>query len=182
MKAYLCSVGEKTTQICKEQLERFGFEVVLFDEKEKWEDKYKRFINTANEDCLRVDADVVPNKNIEFLKIAPYSFRNLDKLMIQCKGYDFYKNDIGVIGIVFYRKQAIDIIKRDFNFIDLRRPEATAWRLPDINKYTETEEIICGLHGFGQDEETMMRAFEHKVARKQIEQYDFSLANKLSKL
>ena len=65
MKAYLTTIGELTTDICKKQLERFGYEVIVLGGIEAWPDKYKRFIETANEDCIRIDADIVPNENIK---------------------------------------------------------------------------------------------------------------------
>ena len=68
MNAYLCTIGEPTTNLCKSQLERFGFEVVLLDKVEPWIDKYKRVIAMADEDCIRIDADIIPNKNIKLFQ------------------------------------------------------------------------------------------------------------------
>ena len=45
MIAYVTSVGEKTTEICCEQLERYGFDVYFFNKKESWADKYKEDIH-----------------------------------------------------------------------------------------------------------------------------------------
>jgi hypothetical protein len=177
MKAYLCSVGQKTTNICKEQLERFGFEVVMLDKKQPWEEKYREFINTANEDCLRIDADIIPNESIK----AVYSSYP-DAIMTQFKGYDFYKNDVGIIGVVCYNKEAIKIIKNNLDKIDWRRPEATAWRLREINNHTHTSDMIVGTHGYFQTEEDLERHLKNKTERKQIDDYDFELSRKLLKL
>jgi len=67
MKAFITSIGEKTTKICCEQLSKFGFEIILLDEIEPWINKYKKFINMANEDCLRVDADIIVNEQIKLI-------------------------------------------------------------------------------------------------------------------
>ena len=47
MKAYVTSIRELTTKICCEQLRKFGFEIVLLDQKESWIEKYKKFIQLA---------------------------------------------------------------------------------------------------------------------------------------
>jgi hypothetical protein len=175
MKAYLTSIGEKTADICKEQLEKLGLEVVLLDKKESWEDKYRSFINTATEDCIRIDADIIPNENIKELPMK-------NRMMTQALGYDFYKNKVGVIGILYYSEKALEIIRNNFDNIDWRRPEATAWRLPEINLKNETIELVCGMHGFFQDKETIERAYKNKIDRKQIKDYDFDLVNKIMNL
>lgn len=175
MKAFLCSVGQPTTEICKEQLEKFGFDVVLLDFVESWEDKYKRFIKTAKEDCIRVDADVIPNENISYLKLLKGSIYKMG----QAKGYDFYKNNVGVIGITFYSQEALVIIENNLDKLNWKRPEATAWRLIEINDWTFTLETVCGLHGFFQSKEDLERHLKHKIERKQISDYDFELAEQL---
>ena len=86
MKAYLCSVGELTTQICVDQLKLFGFDVILLDEIEPWYDKYKRFIFQTEEDCIRIDADVIPNKNIKLFQTSFLS-------MQQAHTYDYGGRD-----------------------------------------------------------------------------------------
>lgn len=180
MKAYLCSSGEKTTQICKEQLEKFGFEVVMLDEKESWKDKYLRFINTADDDCIRIDADIIPNGLVKIF--AEQITKEHFYLMGQCYGYDFYKNGFGVIGITYYSKEGLDIIRENLDKIDWRRPEATAWRLPKINNRTFSNTEVCGMHGFFQTYEDLKMHEEHKLERKQIDEFDFVLAKKLLKL
>lgn len=176
MKVFLTSIGEKTTQICKEQLERFGFEVILLNDIETWDVKYRKFIDRANEDCLRIDADIIPNRNIE---LAKDYFTGSSILMGQFQGYDFYKNDVGVIGVTYYSKKALSIIRNSFDEIDWRRPEATAWRLPKINPNTYTCKLIVAMHGFFQDDAHLKRHLKNKIERKQIEDYDFDLAKKI---
>ena len=178
MIAYLCSFGQKTTDICKEQLEKYGFNVVVLGDNEDWETKYRKFLFLAREDCLRIDADIIPNEEIKYLPIYRYD----EYKMVQFMGYDFYKNKVGVIGVTFYSKEALEIIKKNLETLDWRRPEATAWRIPEINESTKTDKNIIGLHGFFQTEEDLERHKQNKIDRKQIDDYNFDLALKLLKL
>ncbi len=172
MKAYLTSIGEKTTGICKWQLERLGFEVIMLDGKESWFDKYKKFIMVAGEDCIRIDADIIPNIN---LKKVPMS----GELMEEYFCYDLYRNNVGVCCPVFYRKRAIEIIRANIDKLDKNRPETSAWRLPEIVKSTFVGQVVMGLHGFFQDKEAVKWHYQHKIMRKQSQEYDFDLINKL---
>jgi hypothetical protein len=178
MKAYLCTIGERTTEVCKWQLERLGFEVVVLDEIEPWCVKYARFIQMANEDCIRIDADVILNDKI-LLDIDQIP-ENI--LMAQFQYFDFYRNEVGGGNPCFYSKACLDILKTKLDEIDERRPEASAWRLKEINDFTMTCERICGMHGFGCDKEMLERAKKNKEDRGQINLYDFDLAEKLLKM
>lgn len=177
MKAYVTSVGERTTDLCCEQLERYGFDVVLMDKKESWIDKYSMFIKVANEDCVRVDADVIPNDNVKLVG------KDIgDAIMVQYKYFDFYKNNVSVGCPVFYKKEALSGIMSSLKKIHPSRPEATAWRLPNIVERTMTSDLIVGMHGFGSDKNTIERAKRNKIARGQIKDYDFDLAYKIAEL
>lgn len=178
MKAFLTTVGEKTTSIVKAKLKKLGFEVVVLDGKEEWFDKYKKFLDMADEDCIRIDADVIPNDKL-LLEIddIPEGI-----LMAQFSYFDFYRNEVGQGNPCYYTKEALRIIKDNISKIDNRRPEATAWRIKEINDHTWTGDRVSGMHGFGQDKETMERAKQNKIDRGQIELYDFDLAEQLMKL
>jgi hypothetical protein len=178
MKAYLTTVGERTTDICRQQLERYGFEVIVLADKELWINKYRRFLNMATEECLRIDADCIMNQNI--LKFKPEDYPN--KLMIAFTGYDFYKNNVGSVTPIFYRPEAIEIIKRNFNQLSELRPETWAWRLPEINDRTVTLDLMVGLHGFWQSIEDVRRAMTNKKLRNQMLDYDFDLIFKIMNL
>jgi len=179
MKAFVTSIGERTTQICCEQLEKFGFKVILLDKKEPWLDKYKRFIEMAKNDCFRVDADVIPNSNI--LLVPDLS---KEAWTIQNWVFDFYKNDMTLTSPIFYRKRALDEIRKNLDKLSSSRPEASALRLPEVNKHICVGGLILGSHGLFQDSETIERAKKHKVERGQLEKYkyDFGLVYKLKKL
>lgn len=181
MTGYVCSIGEPTTGVCAQQLQKFGYKVIILDEKESWPEKYKRFIDDAfgnqYEFVLRVDADVIINAKMLFFNHTLYND------MTQFHGYDFYKNDIGIMSPVIYSKRAIEFIKRNFNKLDLRRPEASAWRLLEKNKgEVHTSEQVVGSHGLYQRPEDIKRHKQHKIDRKQIEDYDFDLVESLDKL
>jgi len=179
MKAYVTSVGERTAQICCEELERFGFKVVLLDGKEPWINKYSRFIKTANEDCFRVDADIIPNS-----KILQVSDLSKDAWVIQNWIWDFYKNDLSITGPIFYRKRALDVIRENLDKLNPNRPEATALRLSEVNQHIFLADLILGMHGVGADRETMERAKKNKIARGHLKKYNynFDLAYKIMRL
>lgn len=181
MKAYLTTVGEKTTGICKEQLERYGFEVVLLDILESWPEKYKRFIRIAahgHEPCIRIDADVIVNENIQ----VAFDLHKRPILMAQFTVFDLYQNDLQVGQPVYYSAQVLQEIERNLDRLDPKRPETSAWRLPDVNEYTYNIEGVTGMHGFFQDLQTIDRAFKNKHDRRQLGKYDFDLVHKLESL
>ena len=181
MKAYVTSIREKTTGICCEQLEKFGFEVVLLDKEESWESKYKRFINIAheaNEGCLRIDADIIVNENIKHVGTALIN----DELIASYNLYDLYRNGIFVGSPIFYTKKALGIIKRYHMMLHPSRPEASACRLDGINPYKFQSPLIVGMHGFFQDYVTIKRAKTNKTDRKQQGVFDFELVDKLMNL
>lgn len=184
MKAYVTSIGERTAEICCRQLQRFGFQVVLLDKTEPWIHKYTAFIKRAafaGEDCLRIDADVIPNANVARLQqeIDLINSKIPWLYMIQFRGYDFYRNNVGIVSPVFYAKESLPIIAANLDKLDSRRPEASAWRLDEINFNTHTSDLILGMHGFFQDEAHFARHYKHKTDRKQMHEYDFDLAREL---
>ena len=69
MIAYVFSIREKTTDLCVRVLKQNGFKVMLLDGMESIGDKYKRFIEMADEDCIKIDADIIPNSNIIYSKV-----------------------------------------------------------------------------------------------------------------
>lgn len=175
MKAYLTTIGERTTEVAAQTLKLYGFDVVILDGFENWIDKYKRFIDLADNNCIRLDADVIINQNIV------QAIKDIEKncMMAQWHGYDFYRNNIGIVSPVFYHRDALEIIRKNFGKLNVSRPEATAWRLPDINPYTVTKPDIVAMHGFFQTKEDLLRHKANKINRKQIDEYNFELAEKL---
>lgn len=177
MKVYVTSIGEITTDICCQELKRYDFDVVLLGAREKWIDKYKRFIKMATGACLRIDADVIVNKNIR-----PFwnSCLKGEIVLSDCQVYDFYKNGLSYAGVVFYSQQAIDFIKKNIDKISNVRPERSMTILLGNNKCSSS--WLVGVHGFYQDFDTFLRAKVNKQTRGQLEEYDFRLAGKLMRL
>lgn len=183
LKAYVTSIGEKTEIICCEQLVKFGFDVVLLNKRESWENKYKRFIRMAhesNEGCLRVDADVIVNEDI---KLARLEFEKTEgKLIFSCILYDLYRNGLFTGSPIFYTKKALGIIHRYQSMLHPNRPESSACRLDGINQHKYQSDVIVGMHGFFQNCATIEKAKTNKTDRKQQGLFDFDLVEKLMNL
>lgn len=179
--AYVTSIGERTTDICCEQLKRLGFDVFLLDEKEEWIVKYKKFIEIAIAPCVRVDADVIVNKNLK--EYCETFVKHPIEDMTQFNVFDLYKNDLSNTSPLLYSEKAINKIRELSDKIDSKRPETSAWRLIQnecLEVYTSTQ--IMGIHGLLQDTETIKRAKQNKIDRKQIDNYDFDLVFKIKEL
>lgn len=177
MKAFVTSVGEKTTDICVSQLRKHGFDVILLDKKEPWIEKYKDFIRRAaalKEDVLRIDADIIPTASIAKVPSIAGVFHSA--YMIQFQVFDFYKFDIHMGMPIIYKKAGLSEMVKVLDHIKTGRPETEMSRLPIINDWMVSCPVVMGAHGFFQDKETMDRAFDNKLQRGQLGQYDFSLA------
>jgi hypothetical protein len=163
-------------------MKHYAFEPILLDGKESLLEKYKRFIDLAyesGEEVLKIDADIIPNGYIREVYRESREWRLVDALMIQYQNYCIYKNSINIGNPVFYRKKAIEIIHDNFDKLDPMRPEASAWRLKEINDWTHTSDLLVGLHGVYQTEDDINRHEGNKIDRKQIDAYDFSIIREL---
>lgn len=139
MRAYLTSIGEKTTNICKWQLELLGFDVVMIEGIEPWHIKYKRFIDLADEDCLRIDADIILFNDFKIAEMP-------EIVMAQWQVVDYKKFVIHTGQPIYYSKKLLEIAKK--MPISQDRPETSMWRMPEIIKYTKTIKEVVGLHQF----------------------------------
>lgn len=183
MKAFVTSIGEKTTGVCVRQLIRYGFEVHLLDKKEPWIEKYKRFLVEAQktgEDVLRIDADNIPNRNIAQVPEINKMIQNA--YIIQFQLFGFYKYDVITGGPLIYKRSGLSEMVKHLDKITELRPETSLSRLPQINPHLVTCPIIMGTHGFFQDKETMQRAYNNKMKRNQLHDCDFQLADELMNL
>lgn len=178
MIAFVTSIGEKTTDLCVEQLKRYGFEVELLDKEETWLDKYKRFIVLATDDCLRIDADILVNKNVTLVG----SDIEEDDYIQAHSYYDLYQNNLSLGGPIFYKKQALDIIRKNLHNLSNFRPETMACRLPELDCRRGRSDLVIGIHGIGQDDAALLRTIHNKTSRGQLENYDFELYKKINKL
>lgn len=178
MKAYVTSLGETTTDLCVWSLERLGFDVVLLNDPNTilWE-KLKEIYSIQNDDFLRVDADVVCNKNVlELIKLR-------DLVWYQSLTYDWFKQDITHGGIQFVRQPAIQTIRNHIYEAKWKdRPESYIFRLKEFEnpRICGTLQTICGLHGYKQNDVDRVKAV--KKRRNQYENYDWELSERISEL
>lgn len=172
-------MGENTAELCAWSLERQGFEVVLIEGKGSFNAKLETIYNMAEDDFLRVDADVIVNKNVH-------------KLIAECPkevwwwqsmSFDWWQMDIGYAGVQYIKKQCLPILRDNIRKVQhLDRPESQMYRLPEFHnpRRCEGSGIVCGLHGYGQDD--VDRVYQLKAYRGQLDNYDFELAARVSEL
>lgn len=181
MKAYVFSIGEKTTNLCCELMSHYGFEVVLYKDKTSLWEKLKRFyteaLDTTEESFIRIDADIIPNKGV--LKMLDVK----DACLWHCGvGWDWYKQDRGSISVHHMKRQAIEIC---FDHIEEAkkeiRPETYLWRLHEFHypRSSHVIDISCGMHGYGQQDHRQ-RIKQLKDSRNQ--DYDWELVEKIEAL
>lgn len=150
MKAYVFSIGERTTDLCCELMEEYGFDVTLYQDQTSLWDKLKRFyteaLETKDQEFVRIDADIIPYPRVaNMLNLAGWT----------CAwGFDWYKQDLGSISI---HKMNREVIKLCLKFIEQakneNRPETYLWRHKGINDYTDHSPGPFGLHGYGQTDQ-----------------------------
>lgn len=177
MKVFVTSIGESTTDLCMWSLERLGFNPILIQSSSTLWDKSVEIYKNNDEDILRVDADVIVNKNIlELVK--------LDELWwYQSLTYDWFKQDITNGGVQFIRKPAIKyILNKLMEAKYQERPDSYLFRLEEFHnpRRCGTFNKICGLTGYKQND--VQRVKDTKARRKQTENYDFELAERIEAL
>lgn len=174
MKAYIFSIGESTTELCNWSLQRLGYETVVVSNPETTlHSKLKWLYNHETEDFLRVDADVIVNKKIKDLE------PNDNCWWHQAWVWDWYKQDLGVVGVNYIKRDALPYLRRNIDtFVAAERPETEMFRLPEFHnpRRCEVYNIIVGLHGWGNRD--LQRVFETKARRGQ--DYDWQLITKIN--
>jgi len=174
MKAYVTSIGETTTDLSVWSLERLGLEVELVRDKQTtlWE-KLRYIFSKENDDFIRVDADVIVNKNV--LELT----QQTDLWWYQAYTYDWFKQDITHGGVQFIRKECLDIVRHGIpDAKDQERPESYLYRLPELHnpRRCGTFEKVCGLNGYGQSDDDWQRVAATKRRRGHHDDYDWELA------
>ncbi len=180
MKVFITSIGESTTELCAKQFKKYGFDVVVLSEDELWPAKYKRFIKLANEtkeDVIRVDADIIPNKNIAQLPTLAEIFKNA--YAVQFKTLNFLSMDLYPSTPMIYKKTGLHVMATLVDRIKTERPESEMCRFPEVNDFVWTSPVVMGINGFFQKEKDFERQIDHRIARGQVEQYDFPLAEEV---
>lgn len=181
MIAYITSIGEPTTELCAWALMKNGFKTKILLNDSSLAEKLKYIYNEANENFLRVDSDIIVNRNMtpKFLK----SIFDPDIWWWQFNTFDWYKQDVSN-SIAFISKEALPALRANIDqHLTSLRPETEMSRIAEFGNprrmQTYTKQIM-GIHGYGiKNLETVK---ELKKARGQFDQYDFELAEELNKL
>lgn len=181
MKAFVFSIGEKTTDLCVDLMKEMGFDVVLFrDDTTLWE-KLKRFyeeaLQTNDKEFVRIDADIIPNRRtLDLVKIN-------DGCLWHCAvGWDWYKQERGSISIHHMKREAVEMCLENIDTAKQEvRPESHLWRLQEFHfpRVCHSVNISCGIHGYGQtDQRERIKGI--KASRKQG--YDWELLERIEAL
>lgn len=176
MKCFVFSIGEKTTNLCCELMKEYGFEVILYQDQTNLWEKLKRFyteaLQTKSDAFVRIDADIIPNRNVLKLQSKGWTCAS---------GYDWYKQDRGAISIHMMTRPIIEsCLSHIEEAKEQVRPETYLWRLPEVNKWTHIEDSFnSGIHGYGQKEHRQ-RIKDLKYNRDQ--KYDWELLDRIENL
>lgn len=184
MKAYLTTIGEPTTEVSAWSLERNGFEVVRVVGGGLLADKLKTVYELAEDDFMRIDADVVVNQDFtpDFVRQEIAAFPDAWWLQFQC--FDWLKLNLSYGGVQFIKKEAIPALRSHVDGVHgADRPETALSRIDAFYnpRRFESSQTIIGLHGFALGEHTD-RVLRQKKKRNHFATYDFELAAKLEGL
>jgi hypothetical protein len=182
MIAYVTSVNEPTTDVCVWSLERNGFEVILLKSDSTLHDKLSTIYKTATEDFLRVDADIIVNRNMTPRLLTELS-DNKNIWWWQFVVYDWFKQDVSN-SLAFIKKEALEALRNNIDrFNKDIRPETRSSRIDELctprRLETYTEKIM-GIHGYGT--KNLEPVKDLKKARKQMDIHDFELMERLNSL
>lgn len=181
MKAYVFSIGEKTTDLCVELMREMDFEVILLQDKTSLWSKLKQFyelaLQTNGQEFIRIDADIIPNKGVlDLIKIN-------DGCLWHCAvGWDWYKQKRDTISIHHMKREAIEKCLQNIESAkDKDRPETHLWRIEEFHwpRVCHQVDISCGIHGYGQsDQRDRVKALK----RMRGQEYDWDLVQRIEAL
>ena len=182
MKAYVTSIGEPTTELCCWALERNGFEIVLLEGKATLWQKLRDIYFMAGEEFVRIDADVIVNKNFTPKMLDWLENKDKDIWWWQFETFDWFKLDLNH-SIGYIKKEAIPELRNNIHKFDKsNRPETEMSRIRafhDPRRFDTYRDELMGLHGFRGDLE---RTKKLKHIRNQQHLYDFEMAERLNSL
>lgn len=185
VKCYVFSIGEKTTALCCYLMEQYGFEVILIQNDAPLSSKLRTFyemaLATKDEVWMRIDADIIPNKNVKKLADIMQPYGSALPNWICASGFDWYKQDRGAISIHVMNRAAVERAAKHAPYAkEFIRPETYIWRQPDINPFTMViESFNSGLHGYGQ--QNQRRRIKH-LKQSRGQSYDWDLVEKIEAL
>lgn len=181
MKAYVTSIGEPTTELCVWALERNGFDVELVQNPAWLAMKLEYIYNDAIEEFLRVDADIVVNRNM-----TPELLQSLDDSTIwwwQFLTFDWFKQDVNH-SMAYIKPAAFPALRKHIGDLQMDiRPETKISRIEEFHnprRMATYEDKIMGLHGYATADLNPVK--ELKSLRGQYGLYDFELAERLNAL
>lgn len=181
MIAYVTSIGEKSAELCMWSLERNGFQVLLDDDPTTTlAKKLKVIYHSAEDDFVRVDADVIPNRNLNFHLLE--EFNDPEIWWYQFMTFDWYQQNIGYGGVQYIKKEALPYLRENIGkHLSDDRPETAMTRLKDFYepRRFKSEDIVMGMHNYKND---MKRVAAVKANRGQSSSYDFELARRIEEL
>lgn len=183
MKAYVTSIGEPTTDLCVWALERNGFEVLCSKSKSTLAEKLKVIYEVADDDFIRVDADVIVNRLCTPENVLNMANTLPDAWWVQFQCYGWYTQGPIYGGVQFIGGQALQGLRNNIDrFQNVDRPETHMSRIGEFYEPRRFESYpqILGIHGYGiRDMKDVIRT---KANRGQSDNYDFELAQKLNEL
>lgn len=183
MIAYLTYNFEPTIKLAIWALERNGFEVKVVDFNGSLAEKLKYIYNDANDDFLRVDADVVVNKNITSHYCE--ALAGLDKRVVwwQFRCFDWFKLDTMYGGVQLIKKEALPSLRANIdNSLNAERPETEMFRLKDFfnPRACLSFNKIAGIHGYGIRDYQYVK--DTKDRRGQNKHFDWEMVERLYEL
>jgi len=174
-KAFVTSIGEPTTELCVWSLERQGFDVELVLNADRLSDKLQYIYNKADDDFLRVDADVIVTRKVKLLEVPTGAW------WAQAKCFGWYSQDIINGGVQLIKKECLPALGKHIgsHLLD-ERPETSMSRLAEFYEPRRfvSVDLLCGIHGYKNDVD---KAKQTKDRRGQTD-FDFELARKLNEL
>lgn len=182
MKAYVTSIGEPTKELCLWALKRNGFKTVLIENETSLASKLKFIYDHASEDFVRIDADVIVNKDF-----TPELMRNIqasieDVWWWQFQVFDWLKLDL-THSIGFIRQEALPALRLNVDrFLNSNRAETELSRVKEFyepRRFATYNLGIMGIHGY---KTNLKAAKEMKKKRNQLINYDFEMAERLNAL
>lgn len=184
MKAYITSIGEETTDLCEWALKRNGFDVQLvYNETTTLAEKLEYIYGIADEDFVRVDADVIVNRLCRPELISQATLAHPDAWWIQFRSWCWYSQGLIYGGVQFIKKEALPALRANIgHFKDISRPETEISRIKEFYepRRFESHDVPMGIHGYGI--KNLKPIIKLKAARGQSGNYDFELAQRLNEL
>lgn len=175
MKAYVTSIGEPTTDLCIWQLKRMGFDITVIKDNRSLGDKLEDIYNQADDDFIRVDADVIVNQGVRAVHKM-----NMNLWWVQYRTFDMYKLDLSYGGVQYISKKILPTLRANISrFKHDDRPETRMYRLDEFNerwRFKNAENVV-GVHGFGQKDIERVRTT--KNGRKYSSDYDWALVERM---